>query len=55
MNKKYKASIDRIDSSKGYIKNNIQLVGWIVNQAKSDLSNKEFIEMAHLISKNMIK
>ena len=37
-----KASIDRINSSFGYIKSNIQLVCRVVNQFKSDLSDKEF-------------
>jgi hypothetical protein len=42
-----KASIDRIDSSKGYTPDNIQLVTHLVNQAKSNLDHDEFI---HLIS-----
>ena len=42
-----KASIDRIDSSKGYTPDNIQLVTHLVNQAKSNLYHDEFM---HLIS-----
>ena len=38
-----KASIDRIDSNKGYVKNNIQLVSHLINQAKSDLKHNEFL------------
>tara|TARA_B100001093_G_C26700334_1_gene958761 strand:+ start:67 stop:876 length:810 start_codon:yes stop_codon:yes gene_type:complete len=49
-NNNYKASIDRIDSSKGYTKDNIQLVCFIVNQAKSDLSDDVFIDMCQKIS-----
>lgn len=49
-NNNYKVSIDRIDSSKGYTKDNIQLVCFIVNQAKSDLSDDVFIDMCQKIS-----
>lgn len=49
-NNNYKASIDRIDSSKGYTRDNIQLVCFIVNQAKSDLSDDVFIDMCQKIS-----
>lgn len=38
-------SIDRIDSSKGYIKGNICICTSIVNKAKSDLSINEFKKM----------
>ena len=51
----YKLSIDRIDSSKGYIKENIQLVGWIVNQAKSNLNEEVFLNMIKMIYNNKIK
>lgn len=36
-------SLDRIDSNKGYIKNNLQWVSKIINNMKWDLSNEEFI------------
>lgn len=49
-NNKYKISIDRIDSAKGYIDGNIQLLGWIVNQAKSNLSENQFFEMVKSIN-----
>tara|TARA_Y100000996_G_C22517129_1_gene640871 strand:+ start:408 stop:857 length:450 start_codon:yes stop_codon:yes gene_type:complete len=45
-------SIDRINSNKGYLKNNIQLVCSDVNIAKSDLKQKDFIKLCRLISKN---
>lgn len=40
---KYNISIDRINSSKGYTKDNIQLVGAIVNIMKNDIDEKDFI------------
>ncbi len=45
------ASIDRIDSSKGYIKNNIQLVHKDVNMAKQRYSQEYFIEMCKAVAK----
>jgi len=43
-------TIDRIDSSKGYIKGNIQLVLWKVNCIKRDLQDDEFIEICKLVA-----
>lgn len=45
-------SIDRIDSSQGYIKTNIQLVCYIVNVMKNKLTTKELLEWCNLIIKN---
>tara|TARA_B110000285_G_C15035039_1_gene568782 strand:- start:100 stop:579 length:480 start_codon:yes stop_codon:yes gene_type:complete len=45
-------SIDRINSDKGYIIKNVQLVCADVNVAKNDLKQKEFIKLCKLISKN---
>jgi hypothetical protein len=42
INSKNKASIDRIDSTKGYIEGNLQLVTYNVNTAKSNMSDAEF-------------
>ena len=36
-------SVDRIDPSKGYVRDNIQIVGVIVNIMKTDLSDEEFL------------
>ena len=47
-----KASIDRIDSSKGYIKGNIQWVAAITNLMKQSLSDAEFISWCKLISQH---
>jgi hypothetical protein len=37
-------TIDRIDSSKGYVQGNIQLITWKANCLKQHLDNDEFIE-----------
>lgn len=46
------ASLDRIDSSKGYLKDNIQWVHKDVNKMKQNLDEAKFIEWCHLISNN---
>lgn len=43
------ASLDRIDSSKGYIRGNVQWVHKNVNWMKQDFSDDEFIEMCKRI------
>lgn len=49
-------SIDRIDSSKGYTKDNVQLVCMVANQMKNDLSLEEFINIcANVINYNKTK
>jgi hypothetical protein len=45
-------SVDRIDSKKGYTKDNIQLVCAIVNRMKMDMSNEIFHEYCGLIYNN---
>lgn len=45
------ASIDRIDSSKDYSKNNIQIVDKNINLAKRSLSQEEFILMCKRVTK----
>ncbi len=44
-------SIDRKDSTKNYIKDNIQLISTSLNYMKSDLTDDEFIELCKIISK----
>lgn len=44
------ASIDRIDSSKGYIEGNVHWVHKVVNMMKQKLSSEEFIDWCHRIS-----
>lgn len=42
-------SVDRIDSTKGYSKDNVQLVCMAANQMKNDLSMEEFIKMCESV------
>lgn len=46
------ASLDRIDSSKGYIKGNVQWVHKMVNIMKNTYSHDEFLNMCKLITKH---
>ena len=46
------ASLDRIDSSKGYIKGNVQWLHKTINKMKQDLSQEEFIQYCKIISEN---
>ena len=48
---RFNMSIDRIDPSKGYVIDNIQLICSIINIMKYILSNDEFIEICKLIHK----
>jgi hypothetical protein len=45
------ASLDRIDSNKGYTKDNVVWVHKNVNAFKNCLSHKDFIKICHLVSK----
>ena len=45
-------SIDRLDSNKSYIKDNVVLCCWIINRIKSNLSVKDFIQYCSLIHNN---
>ena len=44
------ASLDRIDSTKGYTKNNIQWVHKTINKMKNVLHDEEFIQWCNLIA-----
>jgi hypothetical protein len=46
-------SIDRIDSSKGYIKGNVELVSGIINSMKNTLSKEEFIHTIKWVYNNL--
>lgn len=48
------ASLDRIDSSKGYIQGNVQWVHKNINIMKRDIPQKEFIRICRAISVNHI-
>ncbi len=39
------ASVDRIDSNKGYTKDNVRLTTWIANRSKAAWSDKDFLNM----------
>lgn len=46
------ASLDRIDSNKGYIKGNVRWVHKSINQLKSDFTDNELLFMCSLLLKN---
>ena len=45
-------SLDRIDSSKGYVEDNICITTIAINIAKNDLSKEDFIEMCKTVANN---
>lgn len=49
----FNASLDRIDSSKGYIEGNIQWLDKKVNIMKNILNNKEFIQFCNNVVKHV--
>ena len=49
------ASVDRIDSAKGYEEDNTQWVHKAVNQAKGSLTQDQFVYMCHLVAENQLK
>lgn len=51
--KKGNASLDRIDSNKGYIKSNLQWVHKDVNRMKWDISHEDFVKICKLITENL--
>lgn len=46
------ASLDRIDSNKGYIVGNVQWLHKDINRLKTNFDITRFIELCHLISKH---
>lgn len=46
----YTASLDRIDSSKGYIKDNVQWVHKRINAMKLNMTDAEFIDWCNIVS-----
>lgn len=49
------ASLDRIDSSKGYTRDNLQWIHKDINLMKMDFDQSQFIEYCKLIASNFIK
>lgn len=45
----YKASLDRIDSNKGYVKGNIQFISASANYAKASMTHEEMIAFCKII------
>jgi hypothetical protein len=48
---KQTASLDRIDSAKGYVEGNVQWVDVMVNRCKRDYEEKDFIRMCKRVAK----
>ena len=48
----FKCSVDRIDSKKGYTKDNIQIIDYKINTMKMDLKESDFIYLCKLISRH---
>lgn len=46
------ASLDRIDSSKGYVRGNLQWLHKDVNRIKSDLQQGDFVRLCKLVADN---
>lgn len=42
-------SLDRIDSSKGYIKGNVQVMSWRANNLKADGTLEEFVKLVEFL------
>lgn len=42
-------SLDRIDSTKGYVKGNVQVISWRANNLKSDGTLDEFIKLVEFM------
>ena len=52
---RYSASLDRIDSSKGYVKGNVRWVSRAINHLKNDMTDEHLIEFLNIISNNLKK
>lgn len=46
-----RASLDRIDSTRGYEPENIQFIAWIANVGKNEFSEGEFLEFCGAVAK----
>lgn len=48
-------SLDRIDNTKGYTKDNVQVVVWLYNAAKGEFSREEFMTLVAALAKPLFK
>ena len=51
----YTASLDRIDSSKGYIIGNVQFISTAINYMKNNMSHKDTIILCNIIAKHVVE
>ncbi len=49
----YNASLDRIDSSKGYIKGNVQFISIAINYMKNAMSHDDTISLCNIIANHI--
>jgi myo-inositol catabolism protein IolC len=49
------ASLDRVDSTKGYIVGNIQFISAAANMAKNNMTHEQMIEFCKIIADNWNK
>jgi hypothetical protein len=52
---RYSASLDRIDSNKGYVKGNVRWVSRAINHLKNNMTDEHLIEFLNIISDNLKK
>lgn len=48
-------SLDRINPEKGYIQGNVQWICWRVNDAKSNMTDEDFVNMCTAIASKFIE
>lgn len=46
-------SVDRIDNTKGYVKGNVRVISWRINQRKSDMTISEILALADYINREV--
>lgn len=51
----YTASLDRIDSSKGYIIGNVQYISAAINYMKGEMSHKDTFKLCKIIAKHIVE
>jgi len=51
-NHPHKVSLDRIDSTRGYLVGNLQLVSTTINRMKQEFNEELFVEMCVLVANN---